>query len=81
MEMTQKPIKKLFFQYLLAAFGSALVGAVYTLVDMAVIGQYAGPTGTAAITLVMPMWSLICSLGILNRHRRKRLIRNGARRG
>lgn len=65
MEMTNKPIKQLFFKYLIAAFGSALVGAVYTLVDMAVIGQYAGPTGTAAIALVMPVWSFICSLGIL----------------
>lgn len=65
MEMTEKPIKPLYFKYLLAAFGSALVGAVYTLVDMAVIGQYAGPTGTAAIALVMPVWSFICSLGIL----------------
>ncbi len=65
MEMTEKPIKPLYFEYLLAAFGSALVGAVYTLVDMAVIGQYAGPTGTAAIALVMPVWSFICSLGIL----------------
>ena len=65
MEMIEKPIKPLYFKYLLAAFGSALVGAVYTLVDMAVIGQYAGPTGTAAIALVMPVWSFICSLGIL----------------
>ena len=65
MELTQRPIKQLYFKYLLAAFGSALVGAVYTLVDMAVIGQYAGPTGTAAITLVLPVWSFICSLGIL----------------
>ena len=65
MEMTEKPIKQLYFKYLIAAFGSALVGAVYTLVDMAVIGQYAGPTGTAAITLVLPVWSFICSLGIL----------------
>ena len=55
MEMTEKPIKQLYFKYLIAAFGSALVGAVYTLVDMAVIGQYAGPTGTAAITLVLPV--------------------------
>lgn len=65
MEMTEKPIKPLYFKYLIAAFGSALVGAVYTLVDMAVIGQYAGPMGTAAIALVMPVWSFICSLGIL----------------
>lgn len=51
MEMTEKPIKQLYFKYLIAAFGSALVGAIYTLVDMAVIRQYAGPTGTAAIAL------------------------------
>lgn len=55
MELTIKPIKPLYFRYLVAAFGSALVGALYTLVDMAVIGQYAGPTGTAAIALVMPV--------------------------
>lgn len=65
MEMTERPIRQLYFKYLIAAFGSALVGAVYTLVDMAVIGQYAGPTGTAAIALVLPVWSFICSLGIL----------------
>ncbi|MBR5316877.1 MAG: polysaccharide biosynthesis C-terminal domain-containing protein [Lachnospiraceae bacterium] len=65
MEMIEKPIKQLYFKYLLAAFGSALVGAIYILVDMAIIGQYAGPTGTAAIALVLPAWSLICSLGIL----------------
>lgn len=65
MEMTEKPIRQLYFKYLIAAFGSALVGAIYTLVDMAIIGQYAGPTGTAAITLVLPVWSFICSLGIL----------------
>lgn len=65
MEMIEQPIKQLYFKYLFAAFGSALVGAIYTLADMAVIGQYAGPTGTAAIALVLPAWSLICSLGIL----------------
>lgn len=65
MEMTERPIKSLYLKYLVAAFGSALVGAVYILVDMAVIGQYAGPTGTAAIALVMPVWSFVCSLGIL----------------
>lgn len=65
MEMLERPIKSLYFKYLAAAFGSALVGAVYILADTAIIGQYSGPTGTAAITLVMPVWSFICSLGIL----------------
>lgn len=37
-EMTEKPIKQLYVKHLIAAFGSAQVGAVYTLVDMAIIG-------------------------------------------
>lgn len=65
MELLQKPIKPLYFKYLAAAFGSALVGAIYTLADMAIVGQYEGPNGTAAMAIVLPIWSMICSLGIM----------------
>lgn len=65
MELISKPIKPLYFKYLLTAFGSAVVGAIYSMVDMAVVGQYAGPDGTSAIALILPVWSIICSLGIL----------------
>lgn len=65
MNLLQKNIKSLYFKYLAAAFGSALVGAIYTLVDMAVIGQYEGPGGTAAMAIVLPVWTIIASIGIL----------------
>lgn len=65
MEFTTKPVRPMFFKYLAAAFGSSLVSSIFVLVDMMIIGQYAGPTGTAAVALVMPVWSLICSIGIL----------------
>lgn len=65
MDLLKKPVRSLYFKYLSAAFGSALVGAVYIFADMAIIGQYEGPNGTAAMAIVLPVWSLICSLGIL----------------
>lgn len=36
-------------KYFLAAFGSALISCIYGVVDMAMVGQYQGPDGTAAL--------------------------------
>lgn len=35
------------------------------MVDTAVVGQYQGPQGTAALAVVAPCWNLIYSLGLL----------------
>lgn len=48
-----------------AAFGSALISSIYGVVDMAMVGQYQGPEGTAALTVVSPIWNIIYSLGLL----------------
>ena len=45
-------IKTLYFKYLSAAFGSALISSIYGIVDMAMVGQYQGPDGTAALAWV-----------------------------
>ena len=58
-------IKTLYFKYLSAAFGSALISSIYGIVDMAMVGQYQGPDGTAALAVVMPVWNIIYSLGLL----------------
>ena len=58
-------IKILYFRYLAAAFGSALVTSIYSIVDMAMVGQYHGPEGTAALAVVAPIWNIIYSLGLL----------------
>ncbi|MGL5978871.1 MAG: MATE family efflux transporter [Erysipelotrichaceae bacterium] len=65
MEILQKNTKKLYQTYLFAAFGSALVGAIYSLADMAIIGHFEGPAGTAAMAIVLPVWTIIISLGLL----------------
>ncbi len=63
--LTQGSIKKLYFRYLGAAFGSAMISCIYGMVDVAVVGQYQGPQGTAALSVVAPIWTILYSLGIL----------------
>ena len=48
-----------------AAFGSALISSIYGVVDMAMVGQYQGADGTAALAVVSPVWNIIYSLGLL----------------
>ena len=65
MNILNDKIKKLYFKYLAAAFGSSLISCVYGMVDMAMVGQYQGPDGTAALAVVAPVWNIIYSLGLL----------------
>lgn len=65
MNLLNEKIKPLYFKYLSAAFGSALITSVYSIVDMALVGQYHGPEGTAALAVVAPVWNIVYSLGLL----------------
>ncbi len=65
MDLLNGKIKSLYFKYLSAAFGSALISSIYSVVDTAMVGQYHGPEGTAALAIVAPVWNIIYSLGLL----------------
>jgi putative MATE family efflux protein len=65
MDFLNSSIKPIYFKYLSAAFGSAMISSVYSIVDVAMVGQYQGPSGTAALAVVAPVWNLIYSLGLL----------------
>ena len=65
MDLLNGKIKPLYFKYLAAAFGSAMIASVYSIVDMGMVGQYQGPEGTAALAVVAPVWNIIYSLGLL----------------
>ena len=65
MDFLNGNIKKIYFKYLAAAFGSAMISSIYGIVDMAMVGQYQGPDGTAALAVVAPVWNVIYSLGLL----------------
>ena len=65
MDFLNGRIKTIYFKYLSAGFGSALVTSIYSIVDMAMVGQYHGPEGSAALAVVAPVWNIIYSLGLL----------------
>lgn len=65
MDFLNGNIKSIYLKYLSAAFGSAMITSIYSIVDMAMVGQYQGPGGTAALAVVAPVWNIIYSLGLL----------------
>jgi len=65
MDLKKDPVRSLFFKFWRAAFGSAMIASVYGIVDMAMVGQYQGPDGVAALAVFAPIWNIIYSLGLL----------------
>lgn len=65
MDLLNSKIKPMYFKYLVAASGSALVASVFGMVDAMMVGKYHGPAGNAALAIFAPLWSLIFSLGLL----------------
>ena len=49
MDLLRDNVRAIYRKYFLAAFGSALISCVYGVVDMAMVGQYQGLDGTAAL--------------------------------
>ena len=45
MDLLNGKIRPIYFKYLSAAFGSALIASIYSIVDMAMVGQYHGTGG------------------------------------
>lgn len=65
MDLLKGDVCTIYRKYFLAAFGSALISCIYGVMDMAMVGQYQGPDGTAALAVVAPVWNVIYSLGLL----------------
>lgn len=65
MDFLNDSVKPIYFRYFAAAFGGAMISSIYGLVDMAMVGQYQGPDGTAALAVVAPFWNVVYSLGLL----------------
>lgn len=63
--LTEGNLKKIYLKYLLAGVGSSIIVSVYSFVDIIMVGQYEGSSGTAALAVVMPVWTIIFSLGLL----------------
>ena len=59
MDFLNGRIRPMYRRYLSAAFGGAMITSVYSIVDTAMVGQYHGPQGTAALAVVAPVWNII----------------------
>ncbi len=65
MDILNSKIKPMYFRYLVAASGSALVASVFGMIDAMMVGKYHGPSGNAALAVFNPLWSIIYCLGLL----------------
>lgn len=65
MDLLKDDVGKLYRKFFTASFGSALIACIYGLVDMAMVGQYHGPDGSAAMAVISPIWNIIYSFGLL----------------
>lgn len=65
MDLLNDKISKIYLKFLASAFGSALITSIYGLVDTAMVGQYHGPDGSAAMGIIAPFWNIIYSFGLL----------------
>lgn len=65
MDLLNCKIKPIYFKYLAAASGSAVIGAFFGMVDAMVVGKYHGPIGNAALAVFSPFWSIIFCFGFL----------------
>ncbi len=65
MDLTKGNIKEIYWKYLIASFGGAILPSVYGLVDMIAVGQYHGPIGSATMAIIMPIWNVIFGFGLL----------------
>ena len=66
MDLLTDKIRPLYARYLIAATGSALVYSVFGIVDAAMIGNYHGPVGNAALAVFSPIWAVGYCLGLLS---------------
>ena len=65
MNLLKDKIKPMYFKYLVAASGSAMVASIFGMIDAMMVGKYHGPSGNAALAVFNPLWSIIYCLGLL----------------
>lgn len=65
MDLLQGNVKSLFFRYFAIVYAASLISSIYGAVDTAMVGWYHGPLGTAAISVIMPMFSIMFCFGHL----------------
>lgn len=61
-----KPIRQLFFHYLIPAICGTMVTSIYVLADTIFIGKRLGATALAALNISLPIYNIFFGLGLLS---------------
>lgn len=65
-EFIQKPVRQLFFHYLIPAICGTMVTSIYVLADTIFIGKQLGATALAALNISLPIYNIFFGLGLLS---------------
>lgn len=60
-----KPVRQLFFHYLVPAICATMVTSIYVLADTIIIGKGIGTTAVAALNIALPIYNIFYGLGLL----------------
>jgi len=58
-------VRSTFFTLLASALGSTIISTIYSTVDIICVGQHSGPSATAALACINPLWALMMAPGVL----------------
>ena len=64
-EFIQRPVRELFFHYLVPAICGTMVTSIYVLADTIIIGKRLGETALAALNIALPIYNVFFGLGLL----------------
>ena len=64
-EFLEKPVRQLFFRYLIPSIFAAMVTSIYVLADTIIIGKGLGATAMAALNIALPIYNIFFGLGLL----------------
>lgn len=64
-EFIEKPVRQLFFHYLVPAICGTMVTSIYVLADTIIIGKRLGETALAALNIALPIYNIFFGLGLL----------------
>ncbi len=65
MDILKGKVRPMYFRFLGAASGSAMVASIFGVIDAMMVGKYHGPLGNAALAVFSPLWSIVFCLGLL----------------
>lgn len=64
-EFLEKPVKGLFYRYLIPSIIGTMVTSIYVLADTIIIGKGLGSVAMAALNIALPIYNMFFGIGLL----------------